>query len=151
MAREHFEHLADFEVPVAFTYEATVPNFAVRDADGLRVGGTVLEDLTRSLARTETRVYTLDLGSESRYVEDRTLRAPSGFTIGSVPTGGTLESPFGQFVMTVAPSAREVRVHTELSIARDTIPASEYAAFRAWVSSADALLRSRIVLIGGAR
>ncbi len=151
VAREHFEHLTDFESPVTFTYDATVPNFAVRDADGLRVGGTVLEELTRLLARTESRVYTLDLGRQSTYREDRTLRAPAGFTVGSLPEGGVVESPFGRFAMTVTPDGREVRVHTELALTMDTIPPSQYAAFRAWVGSADALLRARIVLLGAAR
>jgi hypothetical protein len=53
--------------------------------------------------------------------------------------------------MNVTSEGREVRVHTELALAQDTIPPGDYAAFRRWVSSADALLRSRIVLIGGAR
>jgi hypothetical protein len=41
-------------------------------------------------------------------------------------------------------------VETELTIARERVSPQEYAAFRAWVERADALLRARVV-IGGVR
>jgi transglutaminase-like putative cysteine protease/Flp pilus assembly protein TadD len=149
--RESFAHLTEFEQPVTYEYTASAPSFAVRDADGLRVPGSVLDELTRTIARTEARTFALDLGGRSSYVEDRTIRGPSGYTVGSVPEGGVIDSPFGHFAMQVSREGNEVRVHTELSLERDTIPAADYAAFRAWVGRADAMLRGRVVLIGGAR
>ncbi len=152
---ESFENLANMEAPVRFRYEATVPSFAVRDADGLRVPGSVLDELTRLIARTDARHFTLDLGGRSSYVEDRTLRAPAGYTIGAVPEGGVVDSEFGHFAMTATQSGSEVVVHTELSLSADTIPAAQYAAYRAWIGRADTLLRSRVVMVqpstGGAR
>ena len=151
VARESFDHLTDFEQPIGVHYTATVPSFGVRDADGLRVPGSVLDELTRTLARTESRHFALDLGGQSTYVEDRTLHAPSGYTIGAVPEGGTVDSPFGHFAIRATQSGTSVVVHTELTLAADTIPADQYAAYRAWIGRADAILRGRVVMIGGAR
>ena len=151
VSSETFDQLADFELPVRYHYAARVPSFGVRDADGLRVPGSVLDELTTLLARTESRHFTLDLGGRRTYVEDRTLRAPAGYTIGAVPEGGVADSAFGHFAMTVTQNGTEVVVHTELSLAADTIPTDQYAAYRAWIGRADAILRGRVVMIGGAR
>jgi tetratricopeptide (TPR) repeat protein len=151
VASESFDHLGDFEQPVGVHYTATVPSFGVRDADGLRVPGSTVDQLTRTLARTDSRHFALDLGGRSSYVEDRTLHAPSGYTIGALPDGGTADSPFGHFAMTASRDGANVVVHTELSLAADTIPADQYAAYRDWIARADAILRGRVVMIGGAR
>jgi transglutaminase-like putative cysteine protease len=138
--------LTDYEVPVTAHYRASVPQLAVRDADGLRVPLTVMGDLLRLLARTETREHAFDLGATTRYVEDRTIRIPAGHDVAALPEGGRLESPFGVFALTVTREARSVSVHSELTLARDRVEASEYAAFRAFVQRADAILRQRLTL-----
>jgi len=143
--------LTDYEVPVTAHYRASVPQLAVRDADGLRVPVTVMGDLLRMLARTETREHAFDLGATTRYVEDRTIRVPAGHEIGTLPEGGRIESPFGVFVMTVTREARTVTVHSELTLSRDRIEASDYADFRAFIQRTDAVLRQRLTLQGGAR
>jgi hypothetical protein len=151
VASESFDHLTDFEQPVGVHYTATVPSFGVRDADGLRVPGSTVDQLTRTLARTDSRHFALDLGGRSSYVEDRTLHAPSGYTIGALPDGGTADSSFGHFAMTASREGASVVVHTELSLAADTIPPDQYAAYRDWIARADAILRGRVVMIGGER
>jgi hypothetical protein len=151
VSSETFDQLADFEQPVRYHYAARVPSFGVRDADGLRVPGSVLDSLTTMFARTDSRHFTLDLGGRSSYVEDRTLRAPAGYTIGAIPDGGVADSAFGHFAMTATQNGNEVVVHTELSLAADTVPADQYGAYREWIGRADAILRGRVVMIGGAR
>lgn len=147
----HFSHLDDFDVPVTFTFEATAPQLAQRDADGLRIPASVLGDLTRSIARMDSRDMVLDLGATESYVEDRTVRLPAGFTVADLPDGGEARSEFGSVVVRAEGTGREVRAHTELTIAVDTVAPADYERFRAWVTAADALLRQRIVISGGAR
>jgi hypothetical protein len=147
VASESFEDLTNFEIPVRYQYTARVPSFAVRDADGLRVPGSVLDDLTTLFARTDARHFTLDLGGRSSYVEDRTLHAPSGYTIGALPEGGVADSPFGHFAMTATHTGNDVVVHTELALNADTVLADQYGAFREWIGRADAILRQRVVMI----
>ncbi len=139
--------LTDYEVPVTAHYRASVPQFAVRDADGLRVPMTVLGDLLRALARTETREHALDLGATSRYVEHRTLRIPAGYQLDATPSGGHVESPFGVFDMTIGREGAEVTIDTSLTLSRDRIEASEYPAFRAFIQQADTALRQRLALV----
>ena len=151
VSRFAFEHLDDFDAPVTFTFEGSAPQLAVRDAEGLRIAPSVLTDLTRSIARLEARENTLDLGTPESYLEDRTLRLPAGMRVLDLPAGGEARSAFGHVLVRVTAEGREVRAHTELTIAVDTVSAADYPAFRAWVTQADALLRQRIVLAGGAR
>ncbi len=146
-----FDHLDDFDTPVTFSFEAAVPSIAQRDADGLRIAGSVLSDLTRAVARLERRAIALNLGATESYVEDRTITLPAGFSVADLPDGGEARSAYGHVLMRVSAEGRQVTAHTELSIAVDTVPPDEYAAFRAWVTAADAILRQRIVLAGGAR
>ena len=141
--------LTDYEVPVTAHYRASVPQLAVRDADGLRVPLTVMGDLLRSLARTETREHAFDLGATTRYVEDRTIRLPAGSDVATLPEGGRIESSFGTFVMTVSREGRTVTIHSELTLARDRVEASEYAEYRAFIQRTDAILRQRLSVSGG--
>ena len=149
--RVEMEGLTDYETPVEAHYRASVPQFATRDADGLRVPVSVMGDLVRSLARTEARTQAFDLGATTHYVEDRTLRAPAGMDVATLPEGGRVESPFGVFLMTVTREGRNVSIHTELTLSRDRIEATEYPQFRAFIERADALLRQRLALSGGGR
>jgi hypothetical protein len=147
---QEFEGLTAYEEPVRVRYTADVPQLAIVDADGLRVQATVLDDLTRLLARAQTRRYPLDLQGTSSYVEDRTLRVPAGMSVLSLPPGGEAASPYGRLVMRVEERGREIVSHTELSLDRDVVPPDEYDAFRRWVEQADVILRQRIAL-GGRR
>lgn len=141
--------LTDYEVPVTAHYRASVPQLAVRDADGLRVPLTVMGDLVRALARTETREHAFDLGSRSRYVEDRVIRLPAGHDVTALPEGGRIESPFGVFVMSVSREGRTVTVHSELTLSRDRVEAAEYPEFRTFIQRTDAILRQRLSVSGG--
>jgi tetratricopeptide (TPR) repeat protein len=145
------EGLTDYEVPVHARYRASVPRFAVRDADGLRVPVTVMNDLLRSLARTDAREHALDLGATTRYVEDRTIRLPAGADVTTLPEGGRIESPFGVFVLSMSREGRAVTVHSELTLSRDRVEASEYADFRAFVERIDGALRQRLSISGVGR
>jgi hypothetical protein len=42
-----------------------------------------------------------------------------------------------------------VTVHSELTLSRDRVEASEYAEFRAFIQRADSVLRQRLTLSGG--
>ena len=76
---------------------------------------------------------------------------PAGHTVADLPAGGEVRSEYGAVSMTWSAEGREVHVRTEFTVTRDTVPPDEYAAFRAWATSADAILRQRLVLTGGAR
>ncbi len=149
LASQEFSDLDDYAIPVRVRYRARVPQMAIVDADGLRLGATVLDDLTRTLARTATRRHALDLGGRSSYAEERRVRVPAGYRVTTSPAGGEATSPYGALRMAVSQEGRDIVARTELTLDRDVIPADEYAAFRQWVERADQILRQRIVLTGG--
>lgn len=149
---QEMENLDDLEAPIGLSYRARVPQFGRRDGGDLVVPSTVLDDLTRAMARNPARRHPLDLGGTSSYLEERVIRAPAGFTLGEVPAGGEARSDFGSLSMTVEQNGREVTTRTEFSITQDRISPDDYPAFRQWVERADAILRPRVHLTaGGAR
>jgi tetratricopeptide (TPR) repeat protein len=144
---QRIEGLTTYGEPVRIHYEAEVPQFAQVDADGLRLRGTVLDELTRSLAGTETRRHPLDLSGTSSYTEERRVRLPTGMRILQLPAGGEARSPFGHLEVRYEDvGGREVVVRTTFAVTRDRIAQEEYVAFRHWVERADDLLRQRIAL-----
>ena len=148
LSSQQFDDLDNLEVPVRYRYEARVPQAAQRDGDTLRVPPSVLQDLTRSLARSPTRQYPLDVGSTSSYREQRTVRLPSGARVGSLPDGGVAQSEFGKLELRVEQSGRRLQLLTEFEMRRDVISPEDYPAFRQWVEQADQILRQRLNVEG---
>ena len=143
---QSFENLDTLEQPVRYRYSAEVPQLAQRDGESLRMPPSVLDDLTRSMARAPRRRYPLDLGGTSSYLEERTIELPGGMRVADVPSGGTAESPFGKLVMTVEQSGRQVQTRTELEIVQDRVSPDDYPAFRRWGQEADQILRQRLTV-----
>jgi len=148
LQRQEFRNLDTLERPVEYEYTAEVPQLAQRDGTALRMPPTVLQDLVRSMARSPERRYPLDLGGTASYQEQRTVRLPGGFRPGDMPSGGTVESPFGRLQLTVEASGRQVQTRTEFELRQDRVSPEDYPAFRRWVQEADQVLRQRITLEG---
>jgi transglutaminase-like putative cysteine protease len=149
LRESEFAGLTRYEEPIRIEYRAEVPQLAVPDADGLRIQATVLDDLTRLLARSERRRHPLDLHGTTSYLEERRIRLPANMRVLHLPAGGEASSEYGRFSLHIEQSEGEIVARTELSVLRDRIPVEEYEAFRRWVEQADLLLRQRIAI--GAR
>jgi len=146
---QRFEGLDDLESPVSYSYRVGVPKLAHWDGDDLRLAPSVLSDLVRGMARTQSRTHLLDLDGASSYREQRTVEVPAGLHLGPLPSGGEAVSPFGRLSLRFDGGAGKVTATTEFSILRDRVPASEYPKFRKWVEEADQLLKQRIDLRRG--
>lgn len=149
LREQEFSGLTQYEEPIRIRYEADVPQLAVPDADGLRIQATVLDDLTRLLARAERRRHPLDLHGTTSYVEERRIRVPTDMRILHLPSGGEVSSEYGSLSLRFERSEAEIVARTELSVLRDRILVEEYEAFRRWVEQADLLLRQRVVIGAG--
>lgn len=141
-----FENLQTLEAPAEYRYTAEVPQMAQSDGNSLRLGPSVLSDLTRGMAQTATRRHPLDLGEPASYLENRTIRVPPGMRAIAAPTTAAAESPFGRLALHVENSGDTVEIRTEFELRRDQIQPDEYAAFRTWVIEADQLLRQQVVV-----
>ncbi|MCA9576969.1 MAG: DUF3857 domain-containing protein [Polyangiales bacterium] len=149
LSAHQFDDLDDVEHPVRFTYSGRAPQFALRDGNTLRVMPSSLGSLSRALARTQTRRHTLDLGSTTRYAERRVITLPAGARATALPTAGEVQSPFGVARMRVTNANGVVTIESEFELTRDRVPASDYAAFRAWMERADQLFEQRLLVEGG--
>ncbi len=143
-----FENLDDFESPVRFRYEATVPQFAERTGTQLQVATWPLGRLVSAFATAPTRRLPMDLGGRYAYRERRIVRPAAGLTIARLPDGGEVESPFGSLKVEFSRDGSAIVIQTELMMNRDRIPVADYPAFRAWAEQADAILRQRLILEG---
>ncbi|MFK7984979.1 MAG: DUF3857 domain-containing protein [Sandaracinaceae bacterium] len=143
------EGLDDFNAPAVIRLEGSAPQLGVRDGRTLRVGPTMLHDLTRNLAPIPSRDLPLDLGARTTYVEQRRVVLPRGWSAGELPPGGELESPFGRLSMTVAEARGAIEVRTEFEMRVDRVSPEQYGAFRTWVEEADQVLRQRLTLRAG--
>jgi hypothetical protein len=148
---QNFDDLSNLERPVHYTYRAEVPQLARHDGARLWAPASVLADLTRTLARTPTRDYPLDLGGTSSYVEHRTIRFPATMRVSELPSGGEATSEFGHLKVHFEAAHHEVRVDTEFVMSRDRVTAAQYPSFQQWVEQADVLLRQIIPLEGVAQ
>jgi len=146
-----FENLDDFEQPVRFRYEGTVPQLATRTGDHLQIGPSTLGNIVSSLARTETRRTALSLGTPRSYAETRTLTPTEGLRVDEVPAGGEAESDFGRLRVSYSRRGPSVVAETELAITTHRVPPDRYPEFRQWVERVGTLLRQRVTFTGGAR
>lgn len=145
---QNFDAMDDFDVPVRFGYKARVPQLAKRNGGGLRLAPSTLEGLLEGYARQPSRKHPLELVTTSLYRERRRVRL-GALTVAELPEGGAVESPFGRASVTYERRGAELVIATEFEIRKDRIPPEEYGAFRAWIQSADALFRARVVLEEG--
>ena len=150
LVSQTFGDLEDLERPIEVSYEASVPQIAQRDGGALRVGTTVLGELSRMLAPGPTRRFPLELGTTVRYVEERLVRLPAGMTLRQAPENANVTSRFGSFTTEVESRSGEVRIRTVLELTVDRVAPAEYAEFRTFLESIDRVLRQRLT-VGGAQ
>jgi hypothetical protein len=146
LLHQSFEPMTDLQRPVAYSYEVQVPQLAQRDGDTLKLAPSVLDDLLRNLARSQTRTHVLDLQGKRSYVEQRSVKLPKGMAVAELPEGGEARSEFGLLSLRYVSEPGKVSVRTEFSLDRDRIDPEHYPDFRRWVDAADQLLRQRIAL-----
>ena len=68
------------------------------------------------------------------------LMVGDGMGFAQVPSGATVESPFGRLVLTVKQDGRTATVETLLEFTRDRVEPGEYADFREFLTAIDAAL-----------
>jgi hypothetical protein len=150
------------EIPAARVSEA-----AHRDADdvfelSLRVAAAgyaqVMQDrllvfkppfsLTRRLPALSGRTRTEPVVLEASQVSD-TLRVdvPSGFALDELPQPASIDSPFGRYRLAARQDGGRVVVERSLTLARATVPVSDYAALRAFVDKVRAADTSPVVFV----
>ncbi|MEM1414845.1 MAG: DUF3857 domain-containing protein [Myxococcota bacterium] len=147
LERHEFGRLDSLELPVNLEWSGEAPQVALRDGEALQLAPSATGELTRVFATQPERAEILDLGGTFVDVEDRTVVVPRGLRVRETPSAGVAESAYGRLSLEVeVQGGDQVRMRTELVLAQDRIAPEDYAAFRAWVTEADRILRQRLTL-----
>lgn len=145
----------ELEKPVTLRGELQVPKWA-RPPSGAQGSLTMRPlgrepDLLRSYARLSSRHYDLVLGYAWQNQDEVTVQLPARFAVQRLPEPRTVDSPFGRFTLTIEQQPGKtgivVKAKSELRIDRHRIRASDYPAFRAFLSEVDSAL-SQELLVG---
>jgi hypothetical protein len=136
-------------------WRAHARSLARREGDELVVPLAPSQTLASQLAPLVTRTLPVWLPAhvaprrESRTIH---LTAPPGWAFEALPSGGDEDGgAFGRAHLDVAREPGGVVVHRSLVFDRSTIEVDEYAAWRAWVQRADALMHRSVRLAPQAR
>ncbi|MFT3924962.1 MAG: DUF3857 domain-containing protein [Myxococcales bacterium] len=137
--------LTELERDVTLDYRLKAPQVARLEGDELRIGATSLRDLLREMATGPTRKFPLELNVKNAYREERTVRAPAGFSVRTLPAGGEVKSRFGSLrVSSERKSAGEVVSTSHFQMDVDRVEAADYPEFRRFIEQADEILKQRI-------
>jgi hypothetical protein len=140
-----FGSLTDLERDVDLDYRLKAPQVGRVEGDELRVGATSLRDLLRDMGVTPTRKFPMDLAVKHAYREERSVRAPNGYAVRTLPAGGEVKSRFGSLrVQNEKRGNGEVVSTSQFDLVVDRVEAADYPEFRRFIEQADEVLRQRI-------
>ena len=136
--------------PVTVRSTVKVPRIGERLPSGeMRLPTSSREaDFISTYARLGQRRWPLVLGYTWRHEEQVTYKLPDGIRVLHAPGARKIETPFGEFILTVEDSKdlRTLSVTTVLLVTKNRIEPQSYAAFRAFLRDTDAALAERIVV-----
>jgi cellulose synthase operon protein C len=142
-----FVGLEDIERDVGLSYRLKAPLLARPEGNELRIATSTMSDLLRELAGSPSRKHVLDLGVPRAYQEERTVRAPAGYAVRSVPAGGEVKSRFGALSIKSEQRGKDVISRTSFTLLAKRVEPKDYGEFRRFVEQAEALLRQRVAFV----
>ncbi len=147
--------IANLEKTVTLRGELMVPKWG-RPPSGGGAGALSLRplgrepDLLRSYARLSSRRYDLVLGFAWVSQDEVTVHLPPRFAVHRLPESRSLESPFGRFALQIeqrpGKNGIAVTAKSELRIDRHRVSASDYPAFRKFLSEVDSALAQELLV-----
>ncbi|MBI4511245.1 MAG: DUF3857 domain-containing protein [Deltaproteobacteria bacterium] len=147
VARVEMPDLNSLEKPVRVHAEGSVPELGWKAGGGTHVLPAIgrRSELARTLTGTSKRKH--DLVLDHPWVDEETVEhelAP-GFDVRALPRGEQISGPHGTFSLSIAKRGTgRVAIAYSLRVTSRRIPASEHAAFRAFLTAVDAALNQGI-------
>lgn len=141
--------VSDLALSVAetsYTFDATLPERAVRDASGGLTMALSLypHDLVGNYAEQSTRKTDIFLDRPWRTRNVMRYVVPADVAVADLPTGGTVKSKYLSFTQTITKTDDGFIVDEDTSILVRRIPVADYAAFREAALKADALMKRKV-------
>lgn len=129
--------LDDIERPVEIRAKAKAPSYARRDGETRTVPVGAKEHMVRSYAPLSSRRRDVRIFALSTQENETVVKLPQGAKILGAPHAAEGTSPYGSFKVETETNGGTVRVKTTVAITKSRIPASQYAAFRAFCEQVD--------------
>lgn len=129
--------LDDIEHPVEIKAKAKVPTLARKDGDSRTIAVGAREHMVRSFAVLSARRRDIRIPVLSTQENETVVKLPQGAKILGAPHAAEGKSPYGSFKVEAETNGTTVRVKTSVALTQSRIPASEYAAFRAFCEQVD--------------
>ena len=129
--------LDDIERKVEIHAKAKAPSFARKDGETRTIPVGAKEHLVRTYAPLSNRRRDIRIFALSTQENETVVKLPQGAKILGAPHAAEGNSPYGFFKVETETNGTTVRVKTTVAITKSRIPASEYAAFRAFCEQVD--------------
>ncbi len=133
----------DIEQGVTLRVRGKVPQFGRPEGDALSIPIGRREHMVRDFAPMSARKLDVRMYAQWTQEDDWTVRLPPGAKVKNAPVAAKGSSPFGSYAVDVTSDASTLHVKTTVTLAKTRVPASEYAAFRAWCEQVDRALGQR--------
>ncbi len=135
--------LENLEQGVTLRVRGKVPQFGRPEGDALSIPIGRREHMVRDFAPLAARKLDVRMYAQWTQEDDWTVRLPPGAKVKNAPVSAKGSSPFGSFAVDVTSDPGTLHVKTTVTLAKTRVPASEYAAFRAWCEQVDRALGQR--------
>ena len=129
--------LDDIERKVEIRAKAKAPSFARKDGETRTISVGAKEHMVRTYAPLSSRRRDIRIFALSTQENETVVKLPQGARILGAPHAAEGNSPYGSFRVETETNGTTVRVKTTVAITKSRIPASEYAAFRAFCEQVD--------------
>jgi hypothetical protein len=139
-------NIDDVEQPVRLRVKGKATSFARREDDTLSVPANIAPRLVAELAPSSKRTLDVVIGALTMRDEEWVVKVPAGTKLQKVPAPQKIDSPFGNFELTVEQVPGKVTVRTSLSFKKVRVAPAEYAQFRTFCEAVDRAFNQRIVV-----
>ena len=129
--------LDDIEQHVLIKAKAKASGFARKDGETRAIPVGAREYLVRAYAPLQQRRQNIRIQALSTQENETVLKLPQGAKITDAPHAAEGKSPYGTYKVETDVNGTTVRVKTTVVLSKSRIPATEYAAFRAFCQQAD--------------
>lgn len=140
------DSLTDLNAPLAYGYQATVPEFAEVKGERLELAADEGVNLVATYARLSSRTHDLILGPRLILERETEIRIPDGYFIESIPESVELKSAFGMLKLKIIKDASTVKISRLFERSVNRVTPAEYADFVSFARRVDEALAGRILL-----
>ncbi|MCE9581330.1 MAG: tetratricopeptide repeat protein [Planctomycetes bacterium] len=142
-----FNDLANYNLPVEYTAEYTVPHFARKDGRGVVFHPSLFPaKMMEQYGQLAEREHDLLLEFPRMREDKVTFELPAGWKAKSLPQGVDRDSPLGSFYLKAKADGNRIQVDSGMKIKTARIPKGDYKIWRDFAGEIDGAQDDEIVI-----